>query len=132
MLAGERAAKGRLSAQLRPVGRKASVGPCRVRQGLFALARAFGSMAIRFVRELLLVYAQERSRCPALRHRSAFIATDSETACAVSPRESALLLQPYRFLGYASLEDNGAIEIRDLDCIRRAERLAIRTHADAA
>jgi hypothetical protein len=36
------------------------------------------------------------------------------------------LLQPYRFLGYASLEDNDAVEIRDLDCIGRAERLAIR------
>ena len=60
---------------------------------------------------------------------------DSETARAVSlrvPRESASLLQPYRFLGYASLEDNGAVEIRDLDGIRRAERLAIRTQFDAA
>jgi len=57
---------------------------------------------------------------------------DGETARAVSPGESVSLLQPYRLLGYASLEDNGAVEIRDLDCIRRAERLAIRTHSAAA
>ena len=44
---------------------------------------------------------------------------------------AASLLQSYRFLGYAALEDHGAVEIRDLDCIGRAERLAIRTHSDA-
>ena len=44
---------------------------------------------------------------------------------------AASLLHPYPFLGYAALEDNGAVEIGDLDCIGGAERLAIRAHADA-